>query len=117
MGLTMSIWFISCRAPFRSSRSGCLPQRTTSGALSRYAFAMPVRALVNPGPAVTRHTPGLPVYTDQAWAIMAAACSCRTSMARILYSVKLSRIASMCPPDMQNTVSTRSTSLRYFPTR
>ncbi len=40
---------------------------------------MPVSRLVQPGPAVTRHTPGSPLSCALAAAMLAAACSWRTS--------------------------------------
>ena len=50
-----------------------------TGALDRRALAMPERALVKPGPAVTMATAGLRVILAQASAMKTAACSWRVS--------------------------------------
>ena len=64
--------------------SGARPAITIIGTASSMALAMPVTASVNPGPAVTAQTAGLPVRRAQASAMCAAACSWRVSMTRNL---------------------------------
>ena len=55
------------------------PLMSTRGVLEKKALATPVRALVNPGPAVTMATAGLRVILPQASAMKSAACSWRVS--------------------------------------
>ena len=51
----------SWKASSPIARVGTCPVITTSGIESMYAVAMPVTALVTPGPLVTSATPGRPV--------------------------------------------------------
>ncbi|MNP65863.1 hypothetical protein D3C76_1614940 [compost metagenome] len=55
---TMSV---SWKASVPTTVLGTWPEMITIGIESMYAVAMPVMALVAPGPEVTRTTPGLPV--------------------------------------------------------
>ncbi len=52
-----------------------LPEMRINGALDICAPATPVRALVKPGPAVTRQTPGVLETLPYASAAIAAPCS------------------------------------------
>ena len=54
---------------------GTCPVMTTSGTESMWAVAMPVTALVAPGPEVTSTTPGLPVARAYPSAMWVAPCS------------------------------------------
>ncbi len=56
------------------------PEITTSGIESLYAVAMPVIALVAPGPEVTSATPTLPLTRAYASAAWTAACSWRAKI-------------------------------------
>ena len=58
-GATMACWSISCKESLSFSSTPDLPEIIRKGAFDIYAPATPVRALVKPGPAVTRHTPGV----------------------------------------------------------
>ena len=49
----------SWKASWPMACVGTCPVMTTIGIESMYAVAMPVTALVTPGPEVTRHTPTL----------------------------------------------------------
>ncbi len=68
---------------------GTWPLMTTIGTESMYAVAMPVTALVTPGPLVTRQTPTFSVDREYASAAWTAACSCRTRMCCTLSCVKI----------------------------
>ena len=56
---------------------GTCPLMITSGIESMYAVAMPVTALVTPGPLVTSATPIRLLDREYASAACTAACSCR----------------------------------------
>src|SRR5882757_1973436 len=65
--------------PFKSARLAW-PDSTSIGVESCHAPATPVIALVDPGPAVTRHTPMSPTTFAYDSAAIAAACSCEVQM-------------------------------------
>ena len=52
---------VSWKASLPMNSLATWPEITTMGVESMYAVAIPVTALVAPGPEVTRTTPGLPV--------------------------------------------------------
>ncbi len=72
-------WVMSCRSSFSTLSSPTHPEIRITGALDSLVLAMPVSALVNPGPAVTIATAGLRLILAQASAMKTAACSWRTS--------------------------------------
>jgi len=72
-------WFISWRSSFSTLSSPTQPAIRITGAFDNRALAIPERAFVKPGPAVTRATAGFRVIRAQASAMKTAACSCRVS--------------------------------------
>ncbi len=52
---------MSCSEPMSHSALGPAPPMQIMGTPARWALATAVTTSVMPGPAVTRHTPGLPV--------------------------------------------------------
>ena len=75
MGAMTGSWLMSWRSSFSTLSSPTQPAIRITGALESRALAIPERALVNPGPAVTMATAGLRVILAQASAMKTAACS------------------------------------------
>ena len=78
-----STWFMSWSEPMSASARGPAPPITIIGTAARCAFATAVTVSVTPGPAVTAHTPTVPVMRDHASAAWPAVCSWRTSTTRM----------------------------------
>ena len=72
----------------------------SNGAQSAQALATPVTRLVAPGPEAAMHTPSVFLTRPNAWAIIAAACSWRTSMPRSPSSIAADSAAIIGPPMM-----------------
>ena len=72
----------------------------SSGAQSAHALATPVTRFVAPGPDAAMHTPSVFFTRPNAWAIIAAACSWRTSMPRRPSSMDAVSAAIIGPPMM-----------------
>ena len=95
-------WMSSLSFIFRPT----VPASSNRGELAMLALAMALIALLNPGPAVTKATPGFRVNLPHASAINTAACSCRV--------VKISRgdpsadsyKGFICPPQRLKTLVT-----------
>ena len=94
---------MSCSPPRFSCGRGLPPEITSTGARETCALAMPVMALVIPGPAVTSATPSSPVSSACACAMWTAARSSRTSMMRMPSASSRIQIGMMCPPHSANT--------------
>ena len=80
----------------------------TTGALSIFASASPVRRFVTPGPRVARQTPALPVRRPYASAAKAAACSCRQStksIGELIREIIRSAFSSPGTPKIRSTPS------------
>ena len=86
----MSACGISWKPPRPRSESGACPLSRTTGDSAAIATYSAVSVLANPGPAVTRATPGSPVNLPHASAACTAAASCR----KWTRSVPASRAAS-----------------------
>src|SRR5256885_4056373 len=97
---------MSCSPPRFSCGVGTTPDSTSTGALETWALAMPVIALVTPGPAVTSATPSLPVNSAWACAMWTAARSSRTSMMRMPSASARIKRGMMCPPQRAKMRST-----------
>ena len=61
MGAAMSTWGRSCSEPILCCVSAPCPPMWSTGLSDRNAVAMPVSALVKPGPAVVTTQPSRPV--------------------------------------------------------
>ena len=83
MGRAMFTWGRSCSEPILCWVSAPCPPMCSTGLSERNAVAIPVSALVKPGPAVVITHPSPPVWRAYPSAAWAATCSCRTSMMRI----------------------------------
>lgn len=68
-------WRMSCKSSFSTDSIPTQPEMSTRGELVSLALAMPVNALVKPGPAVTMAVPGFLVILPHASAMNTAACS------------------------------------------
>ena len=105
MGRITATWSISWKASIPRNTRGLEPPMATRGAASTKALATPVTRLVVPGPEHPMHTPGRRVRREYAWAIRAAACSCRVSMARTPSLIRAVSVSIMGPPMMKKRVS------------
>ena len=123
MGARIGGWSSSCRAPSPQRESGERPPSTTRGVPLKWAVAMPLTALVTPGPAVTAAKPGVRVSRPVASAANTAVCSCLVSTrrsrpprsasmrsaaasTRSLPPTAASYTGKMCAPEREKTVET-----------
>ena len=97
-GCTISSWSIVSTSPMSWPRTVADPAMHTNGDPLVNEVAMPVTALVRPGPAVTMHTPGSPVARAHPSAAYAAAPSWRTSIRRMPTLGAAAHVGSMWPP-------------------
>ena len=81
------------------------PPRTATGMPVASAFASPVTAFVNPGPAVTAATPVRPVQRAHASAMCTAPLSWRVLTVRMPSRAQPLTTGAMWPPGRKNTVS------------
>ncbi len=76
------------------------------GVLAIWALAMALRELLNPGPAVTRATPGFRVNIPHASAMKTEACSCRVVNISSADPSAASYKGLMWPPERLKTLVT-----------
>src|SRR5215471_9111790 len=104
-GRNIVTWSISWKASIPRETRGLEPPMATIGQQSVQAFATPVSRLMVPGPDDAMQTPGRRLMRDQAWHIIAAACSWCVSIILVPRDTSALSVSSIGPPIRKNSVS------------